>query len=190
MKKIILFFALPLLCITLFPCFSNALGFEGIGGKVSLVMPEGNANNNIGLGVIADLGTILPQINALKGEISAEYWGDSYDVGYYEWSWSSISLNGTAKYHFPIGGNISPFAGGGLGLIISRWSSDYKADLGYEWGVITGDLSDSDIDIGAHLVGGADIPLGSNLKFVAEAKLSFGGTDTLQLSGGLVFKLK
>jgi opacity protein-like surface antigen len=188
MKKSILL-VLPLLCLIIFPSISHALGFEGIGGKISLVMPRGPAGNNIGFGVIGDLGTILPQMNPLKAEGSLEYWGDSYDVTYWSWSWSAISINATAKYHFPVGGNISPFAGGGLGFIISTWSEDWGGASGDLFGFKT-NVSDSSVDLGAHLVGGVDIPIGTNLKFVTEAKITMGGTDTFMISGGIVVKLK
>jgi opacity protein-like surface antigen len=190
MKKLVLL-VLPVLCLMVFPSISHALGFEGIGGKISLVMPKGSAGNNIGFGVIGDLGTILPQMNQLKAEGSLEYWGDSYDVTYWSWSWSAISINATAKYHFPVGGNISPFAGGGLGFVISTWSSDWKGASGDIFGFQTNASdSSSDLGLGIHLVGGVDIPIGTNIKFVAEGKINTGGTDTFMISGGIVVKLK
>ena len=192
MRKSVLLLIVPLMCLVLFPSMGSALGLEGVGGKVALIMPDGPADNNVGFGVIAELGTIVPHINQLKLETSADYWGDSYDVTYYEWSWSSISLNGTAKYEIPIGGNLVPFVGAGLSLVISRWKSEWKAASGVEdiWGNMATENSDSDFDIGTHICGGVNIPLGPGLKIIAEGRYAMGGTDTLQLIGGIVVKLK
>jgi len=186
MRKLALLSILPLVCLMLFPSMGSALGLEGIGGKVALIMPDGPADNNIGFGVIAELGTIVPQINQLKLETSADYWGNSYDVTYYKWSWSSISLNGTAKYEIPIGGSITPFVGAGLSFVISRWKSEWKGDpiTSDIWGALNTENSDSDFDIGSHICGGVNIPLGPGLKIIAEGRYAMGGTDTLQLIGG------
>ena len=39
------------------------IGFKGIGGKVGLVMPEDPIESTFGLGVVANLGTITPDIH-------------------------------------------------------------------------------------------------------------------------------
>jgi hypothetical protein len=120
MKKLVLFLILLSLCLMIYPSISGAIDFEGIGGKLAIVLPDGR-NNTIGFGVIGSLGSILPQMMALKAETSAEYWGNSNTFGASTRSFSNISFNGTAKYHFSSGG-MSPFAGGGLGLVFSRYS--------------------------------------------------------------------
>jgi len=181
-------FLVMLACFAMFTNEVNAIGLEGMGGKIGIVMPEGDADTNIGLGFIADLGVIVPELNALRGEFSAEYWGDSYDIGYWEWSWSSISFNGTAKYHFPLGGDISPFAGAGLCIALSRWSSEWKGTIQNQ--PYGSKASDNDINFGVHLVGGVDVPLSPNMKLTGEAKFSTAGSDIFQITGGLVFKLK
>jgi len=190
MKRIVLVFMVVFPCVIIFPGIAGALGLEGIGGRLALVSPEGEADTTFGLGVVGDLGVILPQLPELKGEASAEYWGDSYDAVGWEWSWRSITFDGTAKYHFPIGGNIQPFAGGGLGLVISRWKSEWKTKSVWgELGIKTSN-SDTELDLGAHIVGGADIPFGSNMKFTGEIKFQVSDTDTFQIVGAVVFKLK
>jgi len=187
MKKVILLFVLPLMCLTLFPAISGAFGFEGIGGKAAIVLPDDPLDNTIGLGVIASLGTIVPQMSALKAEASAEYWGNSYDFLGSSTSVSYITFNGTAKYYFTSAG-ISPFAGGGLALILARASVKWENNLGYGIGSL--DTSTSDTDIGFHLVGGVDIPVGPGMKFVIEGKLAMDEPDAIHIAGGLVVKLK
>jgi len=193
MKKSMLLFVLLFLCIMIYPSISGAISFEGAGGKVALVLPGSIWGNTIGFGAIGSLGSILPQMTALKAEVSAEYWGSSYDylgISDYTESFSSISFNGTAKYYFTTGcmspfsgGGVSPYVGGGLGLVFSRFSWTYNT-------LINLNNSNTNLDLGLHLVGGVDIPVGSNMKFVVEGKIASGGANSIQLAGGLVVKLK
>jgi len=191
MKKLTLLVIFPILCLFLFPSFGNALGFEGIGGSLSIFMPDGPADNSLGFGVIADLGTIVPHINKLKAEASIDYWGSSEEyTGFgtsWETSWSSILVNATAKYEIPIGGSFIPFAGAGLSFVRSSAKSEYKGKTALP---TSAETSVSDTDIGLHLVGGINVPLGGTLKFIAEAKYNTGGGDSLQILAGIVVKLK
>ena len=118
MKRVMLIAVLAFSCILAVAAVGNAadIGLKGIGGKIGLVMPEGGADNTLGLGVVADLGTIVPQ---LRLEGFADYWGDSWGTAPYECSWSTITIGGTAKYDFPIEAAFTPFVGGGAGLAVS-----------------------------------------------------------------------
>lgn len=187
MKRFSLLFVFPILCLVLFPSMGNALGFEGFGGRVALVLPEDPIDNTIGFGAIATLGSIIPQMTALKAEVSADYWGKSYDSFGADVTFSSITLAGTVKYYFSSGG-IMPFAGGGLGLILSRSSIESSGIP--EYGIGSYDTSDSDTDIGFHLCGGVDIPMGPGTKITAEGRYSTDGVDVLQIMGAFVIKLK
>ncbi len=190
MKKIVLIVSIALSCILTFAAGDSVaqIGLRGIGGKVALVMPENEADTTFGLGVVADLGDIMPQLNL---EAGADYWGDSWEIFGLETSWSTITIGGTAKYHFPMDSNISPFAGGGVALSISRWKSEWKgATPYYGYGYGAGEsMSDSDMDIGFHAVLGADMPIGSNMKFTAEAKYAIDGCNALWLSGAILVQL-
>lgn len=163
------------------------IGLRGIGGKVGLVIPDYAGDNTFGLGVIADMGTIIPE---LRAEASIDYWGKSWDVVYYEWSQSVITISGTAKYDFPLGKSFIPFVGGGLGLAINRWSSDWKGQQQTLFGIGNIDVSDTNIDIVFHVVGGVDIPVGKKMILTLEAKYGLGGTDALWLTGGLMIPLQ
>jgi hypothetical protein len=174
MKKFALLSVLPLLCLMIFPNLVGALGFEGIGGKVSLVLPDGD--NTIGFGAIASLGTIVPSLNALKAEVGAEYWGNSNVF----FNSSVISLNGTAKYYFATTGML-PFAGAGLGLV--RSSASAKSTL------YGGNFSSSSTDLNIHFLGGIELPIGANMKFIAEGRYVSVNGHWLQISGGLMVKL-
>ena len=128
MNRIALAFMVILSCIMIFPAISGALDFQGIGGRVSAVFPKGDAGTNFGLGAIADLGPIISQWEPLKAEISVNYWGSSYNTAGspYKTDLTSVSFNGRAKLQFTLGGVISPFIGGGLGLDIERWTTEAR----------------------------------------------------------------
>lgn len=81
----------------------------------------------------------------------------------------TIDLNGL--YNFPTEGAISPYAGGGLGIV----------------GTSLGDASDT--DVGVNLTGGAEFEAGS-LRPFAQAQVSFGGDFTrFGITGGVLFAL-
>jgi hypothetical protein len=182
MKKLSLLFAFPFLCLILFPSMSHALGFDGIGAKVAFVLPEDPMDNALGFGVLACLGPLFPQLTALKAEASVDYWGNSYDTFGSEVNFTSVGVNGTLKYYFSSGG-ITPFAGAGIGLIYSR--SSFEVSIPGFTGA-----SSSDTDLGLHLCGGVDIPIGPGVKITAEGRYVTGGVDNIQIIGAFVIKLK
>ncbi|HGE72063.1 TPA: hypothetical protein ENX78_14590 [Candidatus Poribacteria bacterium] len=183
MKKLILTSILLVFCAMVFPNIGHSLGFEGFGGKIGLVMPDGG-DNTIGFGAVGFLGSILPSLTALKAETSLEYWGNSSDFLGGSSNLSVVSANGTAKYFFTSSG-ISPFAGAGIGLVFSRASIKYKEQI---FGLK--DYSDSETDIDLNLVGGVDIPVGVGMKFTAEGKIAVGDADWFQITGGILVMLK
>jgi opacity protein-like surface antigen len=186
MNRIALAFMIMLSCIMIFPAISGALDFQGIGGRVSGVFPKGDADTNFGLGAIIDLGPIASQWEPLKAEISANYWGSSYNTAgsLYKTDLTSVSFNGRAKLQFTLGGVIFPFIGGGLGVDIERWT------IGQDSSGSVGSTSDSKTGLLTHLVAGIDIPLGSDFKFTPQAEYNMGRTDTFQVVGALVFMFK
>ena len=181
MKKLGLVILIVLTMATF--AFAQAdIGLKAVGGKVSFVMPEDPIESTIGLGAVADLGTITDAIHLAA---FAEYWGKSYDVGYYEWSYSIITIGATAKYYFEMDSQFKPYAGGGLGLIISSVKSDYSG----EYSQYIKNTSSSDTDIDFHICGGAEYELSDTMVGFAEAKYSLGGIDTFLISAGVLFKL-
>jgi opacity protein-like surface antigen len=88
-----------------------------------------------------------------------------------------------------MGGQISPFAGGGLGLTISRTKLDFaEATL---FGLNTdGSSSESDTDLSFHFVVGVDIPIAPDVKLTFEAKHALDGVDVTWLTGAVCFRLQ
>ena len=189
MKRFVLIVVLVFSCVLAFAAVGNAanIGLKGIGGRVGLVMPEGGADNTLGFGVVADLGTVTSQ---LRLEGFADYWGDSWGIAPYECSWSTVTIGGTVKYDFPIEAAITPFVGGGAGFAISRSECDTPVITGlYGTTAGGGSVSSSDTDISFHLVGGIDMPVGTNMKFTAQAKYVMDVGDVLWLTVALLFQL-
>jgi len=183
MKKLTLLLVLPCFCLMLFPSISGAIGFDGFGAKVAFIMPKGPIDNAIGFGAVATFGSIFSQIAALKAEASADYWGKSYDSFGSTIKFTSVGVNGTAKYYFTSGG-ITPFAGAGLGITFSKSSFEVKEIPGFN------NASNTSTDLGFHLCGGVDIPIGTGTKITAEGRYTTGGDDTFQIIGAFVVKLK
>lgn len=161
------FIAVVSSCLFMFSGSTMALGqadiaFKGIGGRLGFVMPESNIGNTIGFGIQADLGTITRDIHL--GAL-ADFWTKSYDHGDAESSLTQIVLGATARYLFEIRTKVIPYAGGGLGFTIGHSSGD--------------EHSDSDFDLGLHLLGGVEYSLSRSLKGLAELKYHIDGADYL-----------
>lgn len=163
------------------------IGLKGVGGKLGYIMPDGDIENTIGFGLIADLGQYNDNISV---DAYVDYWGKKYELSqYYEWSWSVISIAAIAKYNFESSGQFKPYAGAGLGLDISSWKSDYTGPTeslyGYDWSD-----SASSTDLAIHLVGGATMDLSEGLEGMAEVKYTTGGgADYFGIYVGVIYSL-
>ena len=175
-----------ILVALLIPTLSLAeanISLNGVGGRLGFVMPEDPIDNTIGLGLNADLGTLMPNLS-LWGYL--DFWSKGYDAGYYEWSWTSIAIAAIAKYEFEMEGDIKPYAGGGLGFTITSWNSDYTGPAGFGFDAST---SDSNFDIGLHFLGGAAKEFSPQLTGFAELKYSIDGADYFGIYVGVSYKL-
>jgi opacity protein-like surface antigen len=166
------------------------LGFNGVGARVGFVMPEDPIDNTLGLGLNADLGTIIPNL-ALNAYI--DYWSKTYaESNTYEASFSVLGFAAVAKYFFPSSGNIKPYAGGGLGLNISSVESKYTGPSigGGLFDTSDFESSSSETDLAIQFLGGVSMPLSPNMDGFAEAKYSLDGADYLGIYVGINYKLK
>ena len=162
----------------------TSIGFNAVGPKLGFVMPEGDIESTIGFGLESDLGTITPQIHL---GAFLEYWRKSYDAAYYGWTWSSLGIGATANYLLPKRGKLGPYVGGGLGL--------YRAKGEWEYTGPTGPLhershSDSNTDLGIHLLAGVDYEVGPRMKAVAEFRYALSDPDYAAFWGGILYALK
>ena len=184
MKKL----GLSVLIVSMMVTFAFAqtdIGLKAVGGKIGFVMPEDPIDNTIGLGVVANLGTITPAINLAA---FVEYWGKTYDVGGYgETTFSEITIGATAKYYFAMDSQFKPYAGAGLDFIIG--SSSWKYTGPSNPYLTETKSSDSDTDIGFHFCGGADYKLSDSMTGFVEVKYGINGIDVFSISGGVLFKL-
>jgi opacity protein-like surface antigen len=171
---------------------SAKIGFMGIGGRVGYVKPEDPIEGTFGVGVVADLGTIVP---ALHLEGSVDYWSKSYDASYMTWdaSWtySDFIVAATAKYMIPTQGTVAPYVGGGLALHRFGWeySYDYIWEDPYYDEECSDSCSDSETDIGFHAVGGFQAKLSPTLRGGIEGRYAIADPDHFGIFGTLTYDL-
>lgn len=163
MKRILsgLIFMLMAMSITFHNSMAQGINLKGIGGRLSVVDPEGTGGT-IGFGGHLHLGEVIPFLVLYP---SLEYWSKS--------SISSFTINGDVRYYFPTPGNIDFFAGGGLAI------SFISIDLG--------NRDENDTDIGLNLLGGADFPVSENLVATAKLKYLVSDRNVLKITGGITY---
>jgi len=163
------------------------IGLNAVGAKIGLIMPEDPIDNTIGFGAQLQLGHVIPQI-ALGAFV--DFWSKSYGEKYggagAEVSFTEIAVGAVGKYYFPASGNIKPYAGAGLALNFGR----SKVEVAGVPGLFPGySESDTDTDIGIHLVGGAEMPLSPTIDGFAEVKYAIDGADYFAIMVGAMYKL-
>lgn len=184
MKKVLVaVVAITVLCFAGLAGAKSDLGFKGVGGQLSYVMPSGSIENSLGLGANVYLGTIMPDLHFFA---YVDYWGKTYSANSYaEAKYSMISIIAAARYHFKVEGNIKPYAGGGLGLNIAKSSVTYNDSyVGHTY-----DTSVSNTDLGILLLGGASTSLSKNLDGFAELRYNIGDGDVFSINVGVTYLL-
>lgn len=158
------------------------IGLLGVGAKLGYVDPE-DIDATFGFGVVADLGTIKPDI-ALEAELG--YWSTSKDIFGMEVTLRDISISATAKYLIKMEGNIQPYAGGGLGFHMFKSSCEFQ-------NFYTGQkekTDDSETKIGFHVCGGGTMVLSPQLTGLAELRYAIiDDASTLSLMAGVIYSL-
>ncbi len=121
MKLKILVAAISLFLLIGFANAQTSLGFNGIGGQLSLNNPEGDLGFGLGLGANANLGEITPGLFLVP---DVNYWWSSKTVGDFDLKLSDFQINATVHYY--INKMFQGFyAGGGLGLNFLSSKADY-----------------------------------------------------------------
>jgi opacity protein-like surface antigen len=164
--------------------FTNAawakIGFMGIGGRVGYVKPEDPIDGTFGVGVVADLGTIVPAVGL---EAAVDYWTKGYDASFMgsdaEWTYNDLMISATAKYMIPTQGSVMPYIGGGLALHMFSWeyTCSYYYDDYFMEDLIEETCDDSETDIGFHAVGGIKTALSPNLHGGIEGRYAIADPD-------------
>lgn len=180
----------PAVCLFAF-CLSTtvlgqvAFGLRGVGGRLGYVMPEDPIENTIGFGAQADLGTITKDLYlaALLEIWSRSYKAEAPPYGKAEWRWTEIVMGASAKYFFKVESEFKPYLGGGLNFTISRSKWEISL-LGYKY-----EDSESETDIGLHVLGGAKYPLSPELTGFAELIYHLNGADYLGIFVGVTYSL-
>jgi len=141
------------------------VALRGIGLKVGVVNPE-DVDMTLGAGLIADLGTVHPNI-AL--ESYAGFWSQTEEFYGSEFRVRDFAVGAKAKYMFKVSNpSVQPFAGAGLGL---HFLNAHVETPSFDFGgvIIPGtSVGDTDTDLGLDLGGGLRIDTGSQFSFVGE----------------------
>jgi len=180
MKRTVLVMTVMVLAGLLFVNAASAkIGFMGIGGRVGYVKPEDPIDGTFGVGVVADLGTIVP---ALGLEAAVDYWSKSYDDSFMgsdaEWTYNDIIISATAKYMIPTQGSVMPYVGGGLAVHMFswEWTCSYSYN-GYFDELVEETCDDSKTEFGFHAVGGIKTALSPNLHGGIEGRYAITEVD-------------
>lgn len=189
MKRTLLVMTVMVLAGLLFVSAASAkIGFMSIGGRVGYVKPEDPIEGTFGVGVVADLGTI---VEAVGLEAAVDYWSKSYEISVFdfdeEWTYSDLMISATAKYMIPTQGSVMPYVGGGLALHI--FSVEWTCQSYDFWGedLMTENCDDSETDIGFHAVGGVDMELSPNLRGGVEGRYAIADPDHFGIFGKLTY---
>jgi hypothetical protein len=150
------------------PKMKRRMGLRGIGARLSYVNPE-DLDGTFGLGAHADFGDFLPSLAFYP---SITYWRSSLDVPGFDVSFTEIALNSDVHYYIPSHGNISPYLGGGLGIIFSSLED-----------------VDSDTDLGINFLGGLETYLSPKMKGFMQTRVKFDGLDTFKLTAGFTARV-
>ena len=189
MKKAIFILVLSVFCMLPVQNAWSAsnIGLQRLGGEIGMVDPEA-AGSTLGLGVVADLGTISPQVR-LSSQLG--YWSKSEEAFGAEASVRDISIGSRATYQIPVSSpKLQPYVGGGLGLHFFH-SEVSIADVDLGGGVIIPGYSieDSTTKLGVDLGGGVSTPLNQSTNFFGEFWFTLADIDMTSLKAGLSFRL-
>jgi len=157
MKKIliVIFSMAVVMCFAFNDLMAQGIGLTGVGGRLGFVNPGGRGNGTIFLGGHANLGSIIPNLVLYP---SLEFSRKSLTI---------IVVNGDLRYYVETPGNIKPFGGGGLAIIVTS----------------------NDSDVGLDLLGGADFSIAPNITAFGEIKYTISDNSIFRLTGGITVKL-
>ncbi len=189
MRKELIKWSLLLIVIFANRAFSqSSLGLQSVGGRIGLVLPEGDIDNALALCLNASLGNISPAIT-LHGY--CDFWTSQYRVSDYDWRWLVLSLAGIGKYQIPMQGKIKPYVGGGFSFSLERRSSQYTGtNTPAANAADSTETSANKLNAAIHLLGGAAVSISPKLDSFAELKYTIDGADYLGIYVGVSYKLK
>jgi hypothetical protein len=184
MKRIVLLLAVAACVLAASTASAQSdLGMKGLGAAIGFVSPE-NGDGTFTIGVLADHGTLAPQIGL---ESHIDYWGNSDSSFGVEAKLSDIAVGARGKYYFPVANpSLRPFAGAGLALHFIHAEVTVPAQFGFP--AMTAE--DSSTKLGLDLGGGLATDLSPRTDFLAE--MWFGiveDVSTFSLRAGLCYKL-
>jgi hypothetical protein len=174
----------------------TGLGFYGIGGGIGFVFPEAGIGTTFGIWARAAVGSFFMPNLFFHGDVL--FWSKGEDETYWEWKWSAFSIMPMATYVFgDLSAPFRPYAGAGLGIVISRIKSEYtgpstwlpKANPMSPMAAEVYSSTASGTDLGIRFIGGFEYDLTDALTLVAEGDYHIGGIDHATIRGGVRYNL-
>jgi len=166
----------------------RSLGLQEVGGRIGFVLPEGDIDNALALGLNAGLGNITPAIT-LHGY--CDFWTSQIASEGYDWRWLVVSLAGIGKYQIPMQGKIKPYVGGGFSFNMERRSGQQTgANIPAANAADSTETSSSKLNAAIHFLGGVTVPISPKLQSFAELKHTLDGADYFGIYVGISYKLK
>ncbi len=176
------------------------ISFMGVGGTLGYISPESDIGSTIAFGARADLGTIFkPNLKLMAEGLVWSKGNEESDLyGTVKTNWRQIYITALTKYSFGKSGEkISPYVGGGLGMVFYRFKSEYKSSMmikanvgSNSMGLYGGTYSSSDSDLALHFLGGVDYILSPQLTGFAEFRYVTDGADFWGIFAGAIYHLK
>ncbi|NOY79323.1 MAG: porin family protein [Calditrichaeota bacterium] len=162
------------------------IGLNAAGGGIGFVNPSGGIGSTISLAGNAELGTFMKDFHLVG---FAQFWTKKYAEGvYWDWKWTEMVFGGGAKYYFNLENMpFKPYAGAGLAFVFSRSSWNYTGPASI---YIKNSESNTNLDFGAQIFGGAEYSINPKMTAYAELRYHTDGVDFLGIYAGVLYRLK
>ena len=169
MKRLAFALTVGLLFAVAVPSNAPAQSFK-VGPRATISLGDiSDAGGDLGIGANARVGIPTVPVDG-HGAFTYYFANENYTI------WT-LDLN--AIYPLPVTGPVSPYVGGGLGLLSSSFETSFQGQT----------QSTSDTEASLNLVGGVEFNAGGLTPF-AELNVGVGGDwSRVGISGGLLFGL-
>ena len=181
MRRLVILISVVVSLTIISSATAQGLGFNGVGAKAGLIMPEDPWDTGFFVSITADLGEITENLSLVP---FVGYWKSNYSIYEYDLGLSNIQLG--ADVHYFLSGVPGLYAGGGLSL--NLLSVEYPT-FNYLGGGITTD-SESETKLGFGFLAGYGFNVAGQNIFVEGKYNIISDFNTLELAVGIMFDLK
>lgn len=160
--------------LVLFAAFSavqaEEMAFRGWGLR-ALISED---PDQLGGGAHIDFGEFAPNVR-FQPSAEVAFGDDTF----------TLIANSMVSYYFPVGGQVTPYAGGQVSAAFYSLDDDCDG-FGKKFGE-PGECDDTEVEIGVMAVGGIELPLDGGTRFLAELQIGFSDLPDVRLVAGWTF---